>query len=252
MSNNPIGIFDSGIGGLSVFIKVSQLLPNENFIYLADNGNCPYGNKSKDEIIRLAEKNTKFLLDKGCKCIVVACNTATSVAISYLRRNFNVPFVGIEPAIKPAATTTKTGVVGVLATKGTFEGDLFKQTSERFASDIDVIIQQGVGLVELVEQNKTNTNEAKQLLQKYIKPMIDKGADRIVLGCTHYPFFTDEIKKIIPNNVQLINPALAVSKQVQKVLVNEHIQNNQTLGKSEFYFTGKALPIQDYLKKLSE
>jgi glutamate racemase len=251
MNSGTIGIFDSGVGGLSVWQEIVKLLPNEDIIYFADSKNCPYGLKSHDEIIELSIKNTEFLLSKGCKIIIVACNTATAAAIDILRKKYTVPFIGMEPAVKPAALNTNTGRIGVLATKGTFEGKLFKETSRKYAARIKKIIQIGNGLVELVENGNTQTDKAEELLKKYLNPMINAGVDQIVLGCTHYPFFIPTIKKLIPQNVQIINPAQAVAKQTKSVLMQNNLLS-LTAKKSEylFYTSGNNSVISIIIKNI--
>ncbi len=170
----PIGIFDSGIGGTSIWKEIVSLLPNEDTIYLSDSKNAPYGQKSSDEIIALSIKNTEILLEKNCKLIVVACNTATTNAISYLRSNYDVPFIGIEPAIKPASLQTKTNVIGILATKGTLNSELFEKTANSLQNNIKIIEQIGEGLVELIESGKKDTKQMTDLLEKYLHPMLKK------------------------------------------------------------------------------
>ena len=218
-----VGIFDSGIGGISVWKELYGLLPNRDFIYVADSIHCPYGRKSPEEIIERAEEISRFLIDKKVKIIVVACNTATAAAIDYLRSHFSIPFVGMEPAIKPAALESKSGVVGVLATAGTFRGSLYLNTLNKFAANVTVIEQIGDGLVELVEAGKTSGSEVESLLHKYINPMLAANADKIVLGCTHYPFLTDAIRKITNNAVEIINPAPAIAQQTKKNLTEKKI-----------------------------
>jgi glutamate racemase len=186
MKNKPICIFDSGVGGTSIFKEIHSLLPNENCIYLADSKNAPYGNKSEDEILQLGIKNTEYLLSKGCKIIVVACNTATTNAISFLRSNYSIPFIGIEPAIKPAALSTQTKAVGILATKGTLSSQLFHKTADLYAKGIKVIEQIGEGIVPLIETGHLDSDEMKALLQTYLEPMLAQDIDYLVLGCTHY------------------------------------------------------------------
>ena len=249
--DKPIGIFDSGVGGLTVLKELVTLLPNENFIYYADSANCPYGTKSYDEIIELTKKITDFLLSNSCKMIVVACNTATAAAIDILRKNYKLPFVGMEPAVKPAAETTKTGKIGILATAGTFEGRLFKQTSKVFADDVDKIVQVGEGLVELVENDNYESEEAKELLSKYILPMVAASVDKIVLGCTHYPFFSDIIQTLTPNTVEVINPAPAVAKRVQYLLEELSLgQIDTESGRITFYTSGSINALERLAKKL--
>ena len=216
-NNQPIGIFDSGIGGTSIWQEIHELLPNEKTIYLADSKNAPYGQKSKQEIIDLSIKNTDFLLEMNCKLIVVACNTATTNAIQELRAKYTVPFIGIEPAIKPAATNSKTQTIGILATKGTLNSELFHRATEMF-QDIRIIEQVGHGLVQLIEGGQINSIEMKQLLHSYLQPMIDADIDYLVLGCSHYPYLIPQIKKMLPDHIQIIDSGQAVARQTQKVL----------------------------------
>ncbi|GAL72016.1 glutamate racemase [Jejuia pallidilutea] len=198
MSNNPIGIFDSGVGGTSIWKEIHLQLPNEHTIYLADSINAPYGPKGADKITELSVKNTEYLLKKKCKLIVVACNTATTNAIAYLRQTYDVPFIGIEPAIKPAALSTKTNAVGILATKGTLSSALFSKTSGRFASHIKVIEREGKGIVELIENGKLYSDEMKALLVQYLTPMLNANIDYLVLGCTHYPYLMPILLELLP------------------------------------------------------
>ena len=241
-----IGIFDSGIGGISVWKELYGLMPDSDFIYIGDSAHCPYGRKSADEIIERTKKISEFLIKKNADIIVAACNTATAAAINYLRSYFPVPFVGMEPAIKPAALESKTGVVGVLATAGTFKGSLYLNTLTQFASNIKVMEQTGDGLVELVENGKTSGSEVETLLHKYIDPIMAACADKLVLGCTHYPFLIDAIKKVSGNTLEIINPAPAVALQTKKILAanTKNIENNS--GASLFISTGNI----DIMKKL--
>ena len=216
-NNKPIGIFDSGIGGTSIWAAIHQLLPNEKTIYLADSKNAPYGQKSKAEIVDLSIKNTEFLLKMDCKLIVVACNTATTNAIKELRAKYNIPFIGIEPAIKPAATNSKTQTIGILATQGTLNSELFNKTAEMYR-DTKIIEQVGHGLVQLIESGNINSPEMTQLLHSYLDPMIEANIDYLVLGCSHYPYLIPQIKKIIPQHIQIIDSGEAVAKQTQNVL----------------------------------
>ena len=229
MSNKPIGIFDSGIGGTSIFKEIHSLLPAEHSIYLADSKHAPYGNKTKDEIVRLSIKNTELLLDEGCKIIVVACNTATTNAISYLREKYEVPFIGIEPAIKPAALKTRTKVVGILATRGTLSSQLFHKTTDLYASGIKVIEQVGEGIVPLIETGQLDSKKMLALLKNYIDPMIKADIDYLVLGCTHYPYLIPILEKMLPKKVTIIDSGLAVAKQTQAILkANDLLNSNMT------------------------
>lgn len=228
MSKAPIGIFDSGIGGTSIFKEIHALLPNESFIYLADSKNTPYGNKSEEEILQLSIKNTELLIKKDCKLIVVACNTATTNAISYLRTNYPVPFIGIEPAIKPAALNTKSKSVGILATKGTLSSSLFHKTTDLYANGIKVIEQVGEGIVPLIEAGQLESNKIKALLNTYLKPMLNENIDYLVLGCTHYPYLIPILKKMLPKYVKIIDSGLAVAKQTQTILASENLLNSSS------------------------
>ena len=219
-NNKPIGIFDSGIGGTSIWAAIHQLLPNEKTIYLADSKNAPYGQKSKAEIVALSIKNTEFLLKMDCKLIVVACNTATTNAIQELRTKYSIPFIGIEPAIKPAATNSKTQTIGILATQGTLNSELFNKTTEMY-QDTKIIEQIGHGLVQLIESGDINSPEMTQLLHSYLDPMIEANIDYLVLGCSHYPYLIPQIKKILPSHIQIIDSGEAVAKQTQNILKEE-------------------------------
>lgn len=223
MNNNPIGLFDSGVGGTSIWKEVIKILPNENTIYLADSANAPYGEKDKQTIIELCIKNTELLLEKGCKLIVVACNTATTNAIDYLRANYQVPFIGIEPAIKPAALYSKTGAIGILATKGTLTSALFEKTAQTYTQNINTIRQDGEGLVPLVEKGALDTPELAALLKQYLNPMLAQNIDHLVLGCTHYPYLIPAIKKIVGNEVQIIDSGEAVARQTKAILTKNEL-----------------------------
>ncbi|WP_152285614.1 glutamate racemase [Flavicella marina] len=252
MSNHPIGIFDSGVGGLSIWKEIIQLLPNENTVYLADSANAPYGERTKNQIIDLCVKNTEILLKKGCKLIVVACNTATTNAIQFLRAKYDVPFIGIEPAIKPAALKTKTNKIGILATKGTLNSELFAATSEKHVSGIEVIETIGKGLVPLIEDNKINSTEMDSLLKKYIKPMLENDVDCLVLGCTHYPFLVPQIKKMTGDTIEIIDSGLAVAKQTKAILVKHQITSNNTQKGEHIIYSNTALTTIKHLVDATE
>ncbi|MBT8385256.1 MAG: glutamate racemase [Bacteroidia bacterium] len=225
-ATQPIGVFDSGVGGLSIWKEIVTLLPNENTIYLADSINAPYGEKSNKEIIKLSVKNTNLLLERGCKIIVVACNTATTNAIEHLRNNYNVPFIGIEPAIKPAALKTRTNAIGILATKGTLSSKLFNTTSQKFAEGIKVIEQDGEGLVPLIEKGEVDSVEMYNLLKAYIDPMIKQHIDYLVLGCSHYPFLVPQIRNLVGENVTIIDSGEAVARQTKAILEKFNLSNH--------------------------
>ncbi|WP_299337371.1 glutamate racemase [uncultured Psychroserpens sp.] len=248
MSTQSIGIFDSGIGGTSIFKEIHAQLPNEHTIYLADSKNAPYGNKSNTEIIELSIKNTELLLEKNCKLIVVACNTATTNAVKLLRETYDVPFIGIEPAIKPAALNTKTKAVGILATKGTLSSELFHNTTDLYANGIKIIEQIGEGIVPLIETGKTNSDEMKALLQTYMKPMLEANIDYLVLGCTHYPYLIPMLLELLPKHIKIIDSGLAVAKQTHAVLKFHNLLNtsNKT-PENTFYSNGNVAILKAIL-----
>jgi glutamate racemase len=245
-NNQPIGIFDSGIGGTSIWKEIHQLLPNEKTIYLADSKNAPYGQKNKQEILALSMKNTDFLLKMNCKIIVVACNTATTNAIQELRAKYNVPFIGIEPAIKPAATNSKTQTIGILATKGTLNSELFHKTTEMY-QDTKIIEQVGHGLVQLIESGQINSPEMDSLLQSYLQPMIDANIDYLVLGCSHYPYLIPQIKKILPEHIQIIDSGQAVARQTQKILEEKIGLSNLIQPEPVFYTNTNPKVVSEIL-----
>ena len=262
MSNSfgPIGFFDSGVGGTSVWSAVNNLLPNESTIYVADTANAPYGERSAETILALSIKNTDFLISKGCKLIVVACNTATTNAIAVLREKYTIPFIGIEPAIKPAALQTLTGKVGLLATKGTLGSALFHKTVLENAGGVEIIEQEGTGLVALIEGGFADGEEVAELLKSYLLPMQEKGIDRLVLGCTHYPYLIPAIKKILSSRIEIIDAAGAVAKQTKKVLekegllvretVTEELTANDLISKAasyEFYSNGATDVLKSFM-----
>ena len=222
----PIGIFDSGVGGTSIWKEIHQLLPNERTIYLSDSKNAPYGVKTQEEIISLSVKNTEKLLEMDCKLIVVACNTATTNAIKVLRSSYEVPFIGIEPAIKPAALNSHNKAIGILATRGTLTSELFAQTSEIYTKDINVVEVEGNGLVELIESGRKDSKEALALLQDLLEPMLQAKIDYLVLGCSHYPYLIPSLKKILPQDVQIIDSGEAVARQTKAVLEKNNLLNN--------------------------
>ncbi len=253
ISNKPIGIFDSGVGGLSIWKEIYKTLPNESVIYLADSANCPYGSKSHDEILKLSIKNVDYLLSKGCKLIVVACNTATAAAIEILRSKYDIPFIGMEPAVKPASLNSKSGNIGVLATQGTFNGKLFKETKEKYANNVNVHVQIGDGLVEVVESGDFNGFEAEQLIKSYILPMNDNNVDQLVLGCTHYPFLIPVIEKFANDNMVVINPAIPVTLQTKNQLDENNIINTETdISKYSFYTNGDSEILKNILSKITD
>lgn len=234
-----IGIFDSGTGGLSVYREIKKLLPAEDYFYLADNAYCPYGTKDASVILDRAREITDFLLFKGADIIVIACNTATAAAIAALREEYSEPservkmltggrrdhvkFIGMEPAVKPAALGTKTGVIGVLATEGTLKASKYLHTKGQYEEEVKIVEHVGEGFVELVEKNELSGPKAEAVVSASLQPLLDAGADKIVLGCTHYPFLEPLIRGMVPEDVEIINPAPAVAKQLLKVIREENL-----------------------------
>lgn len=223
----PVGFFDSGIGGTCIRRAFERLCPYERTVYLADTANCPYGNKPPEEIVRLSEANVRALLDQGCKMIVVACNTATAAAIDTLRAKWPaVPFIGLEPAVKPAALHSKSGVVAVLATAGTFNGRLYNETKAKFAKTVTVIAAVADEFVELVERRAKTVVEggvigdaaARRVVERKIRPLVAAGADHIVLGCTHFPHLKSLIEDVAGPEVTVVDPSEAVARQALRIL----------------------------------
>ncbi|SDX78225.1 glutamate racemase [Flavobacterium degerlachei] len=246
-NNQPIGIFDSGIGGTSIWREIHNLLPNEKTIYLADSKNAPYGQKSQKEIIALSMKNTDLLLAMGCKLIVVACNTATTNAIRELREKYTVPFIGIEPAIKPAVANSKTQIIGILATQGTLNSELFNKTAEMFRNT-KIVEQVGHGLVQLIESGNMNSPEMEKLLHSYLTPMIEANIDYLVLGCSHYPYLIPQIKKILPDHIQIIDSGRAVAKQTLNILKEQVGLSSTTSNEAVFYTNTNPKVLQGILE----
>lgn len=252
-----IGIFDSGVGGLSVLREIRKVLPDQSYIYYSDNAHCPYGEKSREYIISRARDITEFLLSKGCEIIVVACNTATAAAISVLREEYPIRFIGMEPAIKPAAQMTKTGTIGVLATAGTLKSEKYLRHKEKYASDIRIIERAGEGFVELVERGITSGPEAEATVRNSLVPLLSAGADTIVLGCTHYPFLSDTISIVAGNlyphrQVTIIDPAPAVARHLVEVMQQEGISLTSPEGSGiELHSSGALDILTTFYQKIS-
>ena len=210
--NRPIGIYDSGLGGLTVWREVRRALPGESLAYLGDGANCPYGSRPREEVQALADAAVARLVELDCKMVVVACNTATAAAIGFLREKYaGMPIVGMEPAVKPACLATRSGVVGVLATERSLDGELFRRTAARYGSGIEVLTYPGTGFVELVEGDREDTPEAEAAVRAAVEPMLARGADQIVLGCTHYPFLTPVMERIVDGRAAIVDPSPAVA-----------------------------------------
>ena len=219
----PIGIFDSGIGGLSVLKEIHQLLPHENLIYVGDSAHAPYGNRTANYVRERSKAIADFLLDQGVKAIVIACNTATAEAATQLRETMDVPVIGLEPAIKPAAKLSKSGVIGVLATQRTIDSERLLGLTERYAQNKKVLAQACPGLVEQVEACKLNHPETKKLLNQYILPLLEQGADALILGCTHYPFLLPAIRKITGDDIKILETGKPVAEQLKRILIQNSL-----------------------------
>ncbi len=246
----PIGVFDSGVGGLSVLRALVAELPGEDFVYAADTAHCPYGPCSKDEIQRLSRAVTEFLVGQGAKLVVVACNTASAAALAYLRAAFPLPFVGMVPALKPAAGQTRTGHVGVLATEGTFQGELFADVVARFGQGVQVHVQVGHGLVELVEAGEVEGPRAEAAVERCLRPLLDAGVDTLVLGCTHYPFLTPTLERVAQGRLTVVEPSAAIAAQTRRVLAERGWLNPQPLGKRVYYTSGSPSARAAILERL--
>lgn len=249
---SPIGIFDSGVGGLSVLRAIRAQMPEESVIYFGDQGHIPYGPRPMEQIRNFSEAITKFLLDHDTKIIVVACNTASAAALKHLRETFpDVSFVGMEPAVKPAAEHTQTGKVGVLATPATFQGALYASVVERFANGVELFQNTCVGLVQQIEQGNLNGEEPRRILDHALLPMLEQNIDTVVLGCTHYPFVIPLIQQIVGEHVRVIDPAPAVAKQIQRVLEAKLLKNeSDARGTVKFYTSGDPEELRSLLPLL--
>jgi glutamate racemase len=221
MKKGAVGVFDSGVGGLSVLQHIRQTLPNERLIYIADSAHVPYGDKSAHYIEQRAVTLTRFLIEQGADAIVIACNTATAAAAATLRSQFNVPIVGMEPAVKPAVAASKSGVVGVLATIGTLESARFAALLERYAGKVNIVTQGCPGLVEQVESGDLHGIRTRELVERYTAPLLERGADTLILGCTHYPFLSQLIRDVAGDHVTLIDTGAAVARHLQHRLISE-------------------------------
>ena len=249
--SRSIGVFDSGVGGLSVLSAIRQQLPHEPIIYFGDQAHVPYGQRPMEEVRKFSDSITRFLLKQKSKLIVVACNTASAAALHSLRRNFPyIDFVGMEPAVKPAAESTQTGVVGVLATPATFQGELYASVVERFANNVVLLQDTCPGLVQQIEAGELNTKKTRAILDNALLPMLKKGIDTVVLGCTHYPFVIPLIKEIVGPRVRVIDPAPAIARQVSRLLLAKDLVAESGLGKIRFYTSGDIDKYKSLLPRL--
>lgn len=251
MSSAPVGIFDSGVGGLSVLRHIRTELPHEDLLYYADSLNAPYGAKSPEFIVARSREITQFLLEQGAKAIVVACNTATAAAIKILRQEFGLPIVGMEPAVKPAAAATRSGVVGVLATTGTLQSAQFAALLENYGQNIRVVTQACVGLVECIERGELEGAETRALVSRFVAPLLEAGADTLVLGCTHYPFVKPLIAEIAGPDVVLIDTGAAVAQQLHRRLQAETLlSDGMHAGKARFWINSSDPGTQQVVDRL--
>jgi len=251
-TNSPIGIFDSGVGGLSVLRAVREQMPNESIIYFGDQDHVPYGSRLLEQIQNFSEGITNFLLEQNAKIIVVACNTASAAALKYLRENFpDIQFVGMEPAVKPAAEHTQTGKVGVLATPATFQGALYASVVERFANGVELLQSTCPGLVQQIEQGNIDGEATREILEDALLPMLEKDIDTVVLGCTHYPFVIPLIQQIVGENVRVIDPAPSVARQAGRLIEAGGMKNqSKSKGAVRLYTSGVPESLKSMLPRL--
>jgi glutamate racemase len=243
-----VGVFDSGVGGLSVLREIRALLPRESLLYVADSGHVPYGEKSADFIRERSHRIAEFLLGQGAKALVLACNTATVAAVADLRERYpQLPIVGMEPAVKPAATATRSGVVGVLATTGTLKSAKFAALLDRFAGDVRVITQPCPGLVERIEAGDLMGPDTRQLLAGYVEPLLAEGCDTLILGCTHYPFLRPLLHQLVPDSVSLIDTGAAVARQLQRLLDARGLLAAGQAERCRFWSSGDPAAMQEVL-----
>jgi len=249
----PVGVFDSGVGGLSVLAHIRHVLPQQSLIYAADSLHAPYGSKSQAFIVDRSIQLSDFLISRGAKALVVACNTATAAAIGELRRRYAIPIIGMEPAVKPAAAATRSGVVGVLATSGTLQSAQFAALLESYGRQVRVETQACIGLVECIERGELQDAATRQLLQRYIHPLLDAGADTLVLGCTHYPFVRPLIEDIAGPDVVIIDTGAAVARQLKYRLREANLLVDSSAGESgatEFWSNADTASAQSVISLL--
>jgi glutamate racemase len=251
IANNPIGVFDSGVGGISVLKHIHALLPHEQLLYVADSKYAPYGNKTSAEIQARCFEIADFLIAKNVKALVVACNTATAAAIDVMRDKYTLPIIGMEPAVKPAAEASKNGIIGVLATTGTLKSAQFAGLLESYGRNVKVVTQACVGLVECVERGELNAANTKALIRQYCAPLLTEGADTIVLGCTHYPFVRHIIEQAVGSRVVLIDTGAAVAKHLKRQMEeNDLLTDNQQLAYVQFWTNSKAENAEQVIVQL--
>ncbi|MCW5874392.1 MAG: glutamate racemase [Anaerolineales bacterium] len=247
----PIGAFDSGVGGLSVLRALRAQLPTEDILYFADQAHVPYGPRGLNEVRGFSEAIARYLVAQGAKLIVIPCNTASAAALHSIRQLYpKLPIVGMEPAVKPAAEHTESGVVGVLATETTFEGELYASVVERFAQDVTVLQSACRGLVAEIEAGRANGPEARRILSEALEPMLAQGMDTVVLGCTHYPFAFDTIREIVGPQVRLVDPAPAIARRVQSLLAEGGLAAQGGAGRTRYVTSGDPATMQLRVREL--
>ena len=251
MNNSPIGVYDSGFGGLSVWREIHRRLPEESLLYLGDGKNCPYGGRSREEITAFAREAVERLIGEGVKMVVVGCNTATTAAVDALRAEWpDIPIVGLEPAVKPACLSSRTRRIAVLATAHSLQSDMFLNTARRYAADVEVIKVEGRGFVELVEASEEDSPKAERLVREVVEPLLDKGVDRIVLGCTHYPFLVPQIERVIAgSDIEIVDSGEAVARRVEWLLERYNLFAERG-HKPDFRFITFA--SEEYRRRLEE
>ncbi|PCI55083.1 MAG: glutamate racemase [Gammaproteobacteria bacterium] len=249
----PIGIFDSGVGGLSIVRAIKRTIPDENLIYFADTEFSPYGNKTKEIINQRSEDIINFLINQGCKMVVMACNTATVNSINSLRSKFSIPIVGVEPAIKPAALKSKTGIIGILATEQTLESEYFHFLKSKYSQQVKIETKACPKLVSLVENLNHDNEQAMQITEQYIHPLLSKGCDQIVLGCTHFSFLSILIKNVVGDKAAIIDTAVPVAMEVKKRLQSHNMdKNKRVIGTVEFWTSGDLANVIKSISQLWE
>jgi glutamate racemase len=250
-TEKAVGVFDSGVGGLSVLSRIRQYLPGEHLLYVADSAYLPYGCKTSAEVQRRCLLVSEFLLNQGIKALVIACNTATSVAVQTLRDELDIPVIGMEPPVKPAVHSSKGGVVGVLATSGTLNSDKFNRLKSRFAVQAELIVQPCPGLVELIEQGDLQTDQISRLLASCLQPLLDKGVDTLVLGCTHYPFVLPLIRQIAGDGISIVDTGDAIARELKRQLHTCRLLSEKHQGGNvQFWSTGDIAVVQPVMSRL--
>jgi glutamate racemase len=250
-ARGPVGVFDSGVGGLSVLLEIRRELPHENLLYAADSGNAPYGEKTPEFIEGRAQAIVEFFVAQDAKAVVVACNTATGVAVDALRARWTIPIVGIEPAIKPAVAATRSGVVGVLATTQTIASARFSRLIETFGSGAEIVAQPCPGLVEQIESGELTGAAARAMIEGYVRPLVERGADTLVLGCTHYPFVQPLIQEVAGGDVAILNPAAAVARELRRRLEQAGLASpSATPGTIRYWSSGPPAHLPSVLRAI--